>query len=147
MDEQHVYRRQFTGERAYPRSLLRILRQRELASSAGRSWISARKPVPDELKHRALDSLGPSKYYKGTSGDVTCLAWSPNGENFAAGSIAITDERSMQYNRPNNLLLGRHERDVLHELPEHHVQRPEVTDSGNTNALRSMKESQDPACS
>lgn len=143
--EQRVDGPQFAGERAHLRSLQRIIRQRESAINTPRSWSSMRKSIPDELKERTLDNIGPAKYYKGTSGDVTCLAWAPNGESFAAGSIAITDERSMQYNRSNNLLLGWYERNVLQELPEHHIQRPMInSESGNANGLHAMRETQDP---
>lgn len=136
---------QFNGERAHPKSLLRILRQREFGSNVGRSWVPTTRSVSDELKERVFDDMGPRKYYKGTSGDVTCLAWAPNGKTFAAGSIAITDERSMQYNRPCNLLLGYHNRSVLQELPEHHISRPSVeANSGNVNGLHSMRKTQDP---
>ena len=138
-------RRQFESERAYSKSLLRILRQRELGSRAGRSWCPTARAIPDELKEHALDDIGPCHYYKGTSGDVTCLAWASNGNTFAAGSIAISDERSMQYNRPCNLLLGNRDQASLRELPEHHLRRDEIkTDSGNINSLHSMRETQDP---
>ena len=135
---------QYVGERAHPRSMSRILRQREIGSSTSRSCAPSIRSVPAELKEHVFDNIGPQKYFKGTSGDVTCLAWAPDGSRFAAGSIAITDERSMQYNRPCNLLLGDHPRSLLSELPEHHIPRPHVdADSGNVNGLHSMRESQD----
>ena len=130
--------------RSNPKSLSRILRQREIGSNCGRSWMPTTRSVPDEVKEHVFDDVGPHKFFKGTSGDVTCLAWSPDGRQFAAGSIAITDERSMQYNRPCNLLIGDYERGMLHELPEHHTSRPAVDpDSGNVNGLDSMRETQD----
>ena len=134
---------QFEQERAFPKSTSRILRHRELGSNGGRSWMSLTRSVPDELKVRVFDEIGPEKYFKGTSGDVVCVAWAPNNNLFAAGSIAITDERSMQYNRPLNLLLGEYGDGRLHELPEHHITRPNVDDIGNVNRLHSMRETQD----
>lgn len=135
-------RPQFQQERAYPRSLSCALRQRELGNSS-RGRVRCERPVTSELKEQIFDNVGPLKYHKGTSGDVTCIAWSPNGRYFAAGSIAISDERSMQYNRPGNLLVGDYERSQLRELPEHHVPRPAIEASGNVNGLHSMRESQD----
>lgn len=129
---------------AHPASIDRILRARELGGSTGRNWSSPSRRVSDELQNHVLDTLGPRKSFHGTSRDVNCVAWAPNGNHFAAGSICISDERSMQYNRPYNLLLGNVERNSLLELPEHHVTRPKVTDTNNVNALHSMQETQDP---
>jgi WD40 repeat protein len=127
-----------------PVSLPRILRSRELGNTGRRNWSStARMKVSDELQNHVLDTLGPRKYFHGASRDVTCVAWAADGNHFAAGAIAIDDERSMQYNRPNNLLLGNLAQNSLHELPEHHVARPIVSDSRNVNSLHAMQETQD----
>ncbi|KAK5163606.1 uncharacterized protein LTR77_010555 [Saxophila tyrrhenica] len=134
---------QFVGERAYRKLVSRILRQRELGTNSGRSWAPSSRAIPNELKEHVFDDVGPRKYLKGTSSDVTHIAWAPDGRHFAAGSIAITDDRSMQYNKPNNLVLGDNERSLLAELPEHHLPRPHVIDSGNANGLHSMRQSQD----
>jgi WD40 repeat protein len=139
---------QFPGrglDPAHLASLPRILRSRELGDTARRNWSStARMVVSDELQNHVLDTLGPRRYFHGASRDVTCVAWAPNGNKFAAGAIAIDDERSMQYNRPNNLLLGDMDKNSLQELPEHHVARPTVSDSHNVNSLQAMQETQDP---
>ncbi|KAK3701563.1 hypothetical protein LTR37_015417 [Vermiconidia calcicola] len=135
---------QFSGERAFPKSVSRILRQRELGCNAGRSWRHSTRSIPDELKEHVFDDVCPRRFFKGTSSDVTCLAWASDGERFAAGSIAITDERSMQYNKPCNLLLGDYSRSLLVELPEHHLPRPEVQTNTNVNSLNAMRETQDP---
>jgi hypothetical protein len=127
-----------------PVSLPRILRSRELGNTGRRNWSStARMKVSDELQNHVLDTLGPRKYFHGASRDVTCVAWAADGNHFAAGAIAIDDERSMQYNRPNNLLLGNLAQNSLQELPEHHVARPIVSDSRNVNSLHAMQETQD----
>jgi len=129
---------------AHPASLPRILRSRELGNTGRRNWSStARLSVSDELQNHVLDTLGPRRYFHGASRDVTCVAWAADGNEFAAGAIAIDDERSMQYNRPNNLLLGNLAKNSLHELPEHHVARPIVSDSRNVNSLQAMQETQD----
>ncbi|KAF2478662.1 WD40-repeat-containing domain protein [Neohortaea acidophila] len=130
---------QFVGECLHPKSLGRLLRQRELGNG-----LQARS-IPNELKEHALKTVGPRKYYKGTSGDVVCVAWASDGNRFAAGSIALTDERSMQYNQSCNLLVGDCERSLLQELPDHHIPRPKLDPgSSNVNALHSMRETQDP---
>jgi WD40 repeat protein len=130
---------------AIPASIPRLLRSREMGNICGRKWSSkSRLKVPDELQNHVLDTLGPRKFFHGASRDVTCVAWANDGNRFAAGAIAIDDERSMQYNRPNNLLLGNNERNSLQELPEHHVSRPAVSDSNNVNSLHAMQETQDP---
>lgn len=129
---------------AHPASLARILRSRELGNTGRRNWSStARLGVSDELQNHVLDTLGPRRYFHGASRDVACVAWAADGNTFAAGAIAIDDERSMQYNRPNNLLLGNLAQNSLHELPEHHVARPIVSDPQNVNSLQAMQETQD----
>ncbi|KAK0248639.1 hypothetical protein LTS09_016198 [Friedmanniomyces endolithicus] len=129
---------------AFLSSRAQILRQRELGIAGGRGWSTSYKRIANELKNIVLLDYTPARHYMSTSGDVTCLAWAANDRRFAAGSIAITDDRSMQYNCNLNLLVGDIENAVLQELPEHHVQRPTVKDYNNVNALHSMRESQDP---
>ena len=132
-------------DRTFPSSLSRLMRQRELGIGGSRGWSTRSKGVTDELQNHVLDTLDPKKYFEATSGDVDCVAWSPNGNHFAAGSIGTTDERSMQYNNERNLLIGDNEHNVVREMPEHHIPRPKVNaDSGNVNSLHSMRESQDP---
>ena len=135
--------RQYVGERPFPRSISKIIRQNEFGSNSSRDWTSSLF-IADELKERVFDDVGPRKFFKGTSSDVTCLSWAPDGRRFAAGSIAISDDRSMQYNKPNNLLLGDFEESTLVELPDHHIPRPVIMGgSGNVNERHSMRESQD----
>ncbi|KAK6437438.1 hypothetical protein LTR95_006367 [Oleoguttula sp. CCFEE 5521] len=108
------------------RPLNRMLRARELGNMRSLK-------VSSDVRNSVLDTLGPRRSFNGTSGDVTCVAWAKDDSHFAAGSIAISDVSSMQYNRPYNLLLGDMARNVLLELPEHHVARPVV----NRNSLGS----------
>ena len=131
-------------DRVFPKLLSSLIRQRELGGACGRAWTNAPLRVPEELKERVFDCYTRSRYYHGTSGDVISLSWSSEGKRFAAGSIAISDSTSMQYNMHRNLLLGDHFSSELRELVDHHVSRPIITDSGNVNALHSMRESQDP---
>ncbi|CAK1360994.1 unnamed protein product [Cercospora beticola] len=127
----------------FPRTVNRILHQRETGTGS-RAWTTSRFSIPEELKNHVHKDYHLRKYYHGTSGDVVGLSWSSTGAYFAAGSIAITDNRSMQYNMSRNLLVGNHEHGELQELIEHHVERPEVTESDNPNALSAMRQTQDP---
>ncbi|PPJ49794.1 hypothetical protein CBER1_03320 [Cercospora berteroae] len=127
----------------FPRSVNRILHQRATGTGS-RAWMTSRFSIPEELKNHVHRDYNLQKYYHGTSGDVVGLSWSSTGAFFAAGSIAITDNRSMQYNMSRNLLVGNHEHGELQELVEHHVERPKVTEADNPNALSAMRQTQDP---
>ncbi|KAK5019038.1 hypothetical protein LTR60_001259, partial [Cryomyces antarcticus] len=119
-----------------------LLRQREHGSGWERGWRSSMRGIPIELRNQVHDTLGPLLSFTGTSSDVGAVAWAPHGNMFAAGSYATTDRDSMQYNRPNNLLLGDLRHKTLQELPEHHVKR-QRQDKG-VNAMATMHQSQDP---
>jgi hypothetical protein len=71
-----------------------------------------------------ISDLRPWKSWQGASGDLLVLAWSPDGTQFAAGAAAKSDEHNMQYNKPNNLLLGDLQRNRLKEIPDHWIPRP-----------------------
>nr|OQO30360.1 hypothetical protein B0A51_02027 [Rachicladosporium sp. CCFEE 5018] len=123
----------------------RSLRGRELGNTRSLK-------ISGDLQNSVIDTLGPRRSFNGTSGDVTCVAWAKDDNRFAAGSIAISDVSSMQYNRPFNLLLGDVDRNTLLELPEHHVKRPVVNSntvdsSGNArtnvNGSHEMRATQD----
>lgn len=132
-------------DRANLSSMSRLLRHRELGGSGGRGWPARGRGVPEELKNHVFDEYQLSKHFTSTCGDVTCMAWAPDCRRFAAGSIAISDDRSMQYNSNLNLLIGDCETATLRELAEHHIPRPAVdAESGNVNGLHAMRESQDP---
>lgn len=130
---------------AYPSSMSRILRLRELGMQGRRAWSSKPHSVPDELKNHIFSGYALEREYQGTSGDVISLAWN-DSERFAASSIAITDQQSMQYNMHRNLLVGDTSRGELEELLDHHIPRPIIDGAGTTNinASHSMRESQDP---
>lgn len=108
-----------------------LLRKRELDGA----------PNVAMLRSCSQRTMGPTRIFKGTSSDVNTLAWSPNGRFFAVGSAALTDNSSMQYNRPNNLLFGDFEHSRLLELPQH-VKKREA--SSGVNATAAMQVSQDP---
>ncbi|KAK3617064.1 hypothetical protein LTR56_025543 [Elasticomyces elasticus] len=124
--------RRVRQDRAYPSTPSRILRQRELGMVGSRGFAAAVKRIPDELINHTLRQYAPTRHFMSTCGDVTSLAWAARGNRFAVGSIAITDDRSMQYNSGRNLLIG----------DKHRSSRPIVEDSNNPNALHSMRATQ-----
>lgn len=79
-------------------------------------------------------TFGPLLTFTGTSGDVSNVAWHPDGILFAVGSAALTDTNSMQYNQANNLLLGDTSYKTLRELPDHAIERPPSTINPNSAA-------------
>lgn len=128
---------------AYPSSMSRILRLRELGLHGRRAWSANPRSVSDELKDHVFSDYGLQQDYHGASGDVISLAWNDCGR-FAAGSIAITDQQSMQYNMHRNLLVGDARRGEIEELLHHHIPRPVIESATNVNAQHAMRESQDP---
>jgi hypothetical protein len=118
------------------------IRQRELGLQSRRGWKTASSPLSYQIKNTIKDTLGPTLFWTGASSDIHTVSWSPNGECFAAGAVAVTDQDSMQYNRPNNLLYGNVSHQVIHELGEHNIRRPK-TETG-ANSTDAMFESQDP---
>lgn len=119
-----------------------LIRQRELGTQTRRGWKNTSKPISYQVKNKVMDSLGPSYTWTGASSDIHTVAWSPEGEAFAAGAVAVTDPDSMQYNRPNNLLFGCLADNTIHELAEHTKKR-EKTAVG-VNSTHAMFLSQDP---
>jgi WD40 repeat protein len=73
-------------------------------------------PIDTEM----MSDLEPWKSWKGASGDILSLTWSPEDTRFAAGAAARTD----QYNRRNNLVLGDVRSSRLKEIPDHCIPRP-----------------------
>ena len=118
-----------------------MLQDRELGRHSQRTQITETTAY-DGLRTCMLDTIGPSCSFTGTSGDVHTVVWAPNGSIFAAGSVATTDSNSMQYNRPNNLLMGDTEKRTLYELPKHAIDRP--CPQTGVNASEAMRATQDP---
>lgn len=116
----------------------RILRDRALGLSGGRA---GPKQLHSAAKLYAYSTFGPHRFMDDASGDVSTVAWSPNGTIFAAGAVAVADGQNQQYNKPGNLVIG----DAIHgnikELPQHQVPRPRVEKGDNSKA--SMRKSQD----
>jgi WD40 repeat protein len=118
------------------------IRQRELGLQSRRGWKTAFSPLSYQIKNTMMDTLGSTLFWTGASSDIHTVSWSSNGECFAAGAVAVTDQDSMQYNRPNNLLYSNVSHKVIHELGEHNIRRPK-TETG-ANSTDAMFESQDP---
>ncbi|KAJ4369975.1 hypothetical protein N0V83_005739 [Neocucurbitaria cava] len=119
-----------------------MIRQRELGQHSRRGWSTASKPITYQIRNKHMDSLGPVYSWTGASSDIHTVAWAPDGECFAAGSVAVDDPDSMQYNRPNNLLYGNLFDGSIHELGEH-ARKREKTSTG-ANSTHAMFVSQDP---
>lgn len=126
------------SEEVYPApSIARLSRLRELG-------LNSRTCPADNRVHiqnAASTDFAFARYMDDASGDVSTIAWSKDGSLFAAGAVALTDPDSMQYNRPNNLLIGDAHGHVK-ELPDHHSQRPRP--ASGANASMAMQHSQDP---
>ncbi|KAH7089549.1 Rik1-associated factor 1 [Paraphoma chrysanthemicola] len=119
-----------------------MLRLRENGLQSKRGWKAAVRALTYSSRNKLTDTLGPLCSWTGASSDIHTVAWSPGGESFAAGAVAVTDVDSMQYNRRNNLLFGDLRRTSIHELAEHTVPRPR-TETG-ANSTHAMFVSQDP---
>ncbi|KAF2203302.1 WD40 repeat-like protein [Delitschia confertaspora ATCC 74209] len=135
--------RQSRAHSSNPRpSTSSLLRQRELGLQSRRGWKDTSRPLSYQMKNNIFDTMGPAYSYTGASSDVHTVAWSPDGQCFAAGAVCVTDPDSMQYNRPNNLLYGDVTNKVIHELADHYTARyrPEK----GANASHAMFASQDP---
>ncbi|KAF2006189.1 WD40 repeat-like protein [Amniculicola lignicola CBS 123094] len=118
-----------------------LIRQRELGLQSRRGWKAASSTLTYPMRNNVLDSMGLVYTYTGASSDVHTVAWSPDGECFAAGAVCVTDPHSMQYNRPNNLLYGTISERQIQELGEHYQNRKK-TDDG-PNSTHAMHVSQD----
>lgn len=123
-------------------SIEHIVRQRELGLQSRRGWQAASNPLTYRMKNQLIDTLGPKSTWTGASGDIHTVAWSPDGQYFAAGAVAVTDANSMQYNRPNVLMYGDTTNCNIHDLGAHHIRRSK-TETG-ANSTHAMYASQDP---
>ncbi|KAI9836209.1 MAG: hypothetical protein M1819_001546 [Sarea resinae] len=100
-----------------------LLRMRELGSGT-RAGRSSQTAVFEDLKAKTYSTMKPWKTFAGASSDVIVTSWSADGNRYAVGAAAQSDRHNMQYNRPNNLLLGNIDQKNLLELSDHWVHRP-----------------------
>lgn len=109
-----------------------LLRLRELGHGGKSSRFDGDGAL-SQLRSRRFNSLKPWRTWTGASNDVMVLAWSPDCQSYAVGASAQTDESSMMYNRPNNLLYGSLPEDTIWELPDHRIDRPLPATGPNSN--------------
>ncbi|KAI5263384.1 WD40 repeat-like protein [Aureobasidium subglaciale] len=102
------------------RPLNYLVRHRELGWTSGRDWP---RRLQTGMRDLVYSSMGAQAYMDDASGDVSTIAWSPNGKSFAAGAVAVTDLQSVDYNKPRNLVIGRAESQKIKELPNHTIKR------------------------
>lgn len=124
------------------RSLPALLRYREvgLDSKGGRF-----RNVQSELRIKTSQKILPWRSWKSASADVVTCAWAPNSLNYAVGAAAPSNNEDLQYNRPHNLLLGDLTSNILQELPDHRLERPQpdmIPDGPNSS--REMYNNLDP---
>lgn len=100
------------------RPLNYLVRHRELGSTLGREWP---RKFQAGVRDLIYSSMGAQAYMDNASGDVSTIAWSPNGECFAAGAVAVTDVQSVDYNKPRNLIIGSAATHTIKELPHHTI--------------------------
>jgi WD40 repeat protein len=100
------------------RPLNYLVRHRELGFTLGREWP---RKFQAGVRDLVYSSMGAQAYMDNASGDVSTIAWSPNGESFAAGAVAVTDIQSVDYNKPRNLVIGSAATQKVKELPHHTI--------------------------
>lgn len=123
------------------RCISSLLRNRELGlSSRGRHVRTMR-----DLQQLKSEMIEPWKNWKGASGDVVAVAWSPDSNMYAFGAAAHTNIEDIQYNRPFNLLLGNLTSNQIRELPDHRIDRPKPeTIPNGPNATQAVYDACDP---
>lgn len=126
----------------YPRRCISsLLRNREL----GLSFCGRHVATMGELRQLKSEMIEPWKNWKGASGDVVAVAWSPDSNVYAFGAAAHTNIEDIQYNRPCNLLLGNLNSNQIRELPDHRVDRPKPeTIPNGPNATQAVYDACDP---
>jgi WD40 repeat protein len=100
------------------RPLNHLVRHRELGSTLGREWP---RKFQAGVRDLVYSSMGVQAYMDNASGDVSTITWSPDGETFAAGAVAVTDVQSVDYNKPRNLVIGSAATQKIKELPHHTI--------------------------
>ncbi|KAG7010052.1 hypothetical protein G7Y79_00001g003240 [Physcia stellaris] len=98
-----------------------------------------------QLRHTVQKHISLQRSWKGASGDIVAAAWHPNSQTYAVGATATSNPEDLQYNRPNNLLYGDPNHNTLHELSNHHIDRPKPdTIADGPNASEAVYEACDP---
>ncbi|MCJ1486492.1 hypothetical protein MMC06_006669 [Schaereria dolodes] len=122
-------------------TILSLLRDRELG---GRHFHSS-NTIQNRLQQHIDKGMTYWRSWTGASKDVIAAAWASDSSTFAFGAATDLDDRSIQYNRGNNLLLGDLISNTLTELPDHYKDRPRPESiSGRSNAQLSTYNTLDP---
>ena len=123
------------------RCISSLLRNRELGLTSRGRHVG----TMSELHQLKSETIEPWKDWKGASGDVVAVAWSPDSNVYAFGAAAHTNIEDIQYNRPCNLLLGNLTSNQISELPDHRVDRPKPeTIPNGPNANQAVYNACDP---
>ena len=122
-----------------------MLRHRELGCGRSSGTASRTFDISWRLRSQMAERMRSWRSWTGASKDVVTAAWAPDGSTFALGASTDLDGLNIQYNRPNNLLLGDLVSNTITELPNHWVPRPkpELIDHG-PNALEDTYNAVDP---
>ena len=126
-------------------SIASTLRHRELGCGRSFGTTSRTSDASWRLRSQMAERMRCWRSWTGASKDVVTAAWAPDGSTFALGASTDLDDLNIQYNRPNNLLLGDLVANTVTELPDHWVPRPkpELIDHG-PNALEDTYNAVDP---
>lgn len=101
-----------------------MLRQREFGYGRWYSGGESVQTINRMLELEIAKRLRCWRSWAGASKDVLTAIWAPNGCTYAAGASTEMDSLNIQYNRPNNLLLGNFDQNTLIEVPDHYIDRP-----------------------
>ncbi|KAI9823332.1 MAG: hypothetical protein M1832_002556 [Thelocarpon impressellum] len=119
--------------------------QRRLYRELGASYtFPGRGATGDPLRQEKLILFDSLKLWRtwpaGGSNDVLSLGWAADGDVFAAGCAALTDDDNMQYNRRKNLVIGGVSDNLLRELPDHRLprHRPATGPNSTQNIINTM---------
>ena len=95
-----------------------------LRSGEKACWQLKTKCAKRRIFDHVQSNLRKWKTWTGASHDVINVGWSPDGTRYVAGSAGLEDRHTMQYNRPNNLLVGSLVTNSMKSLSDHRRQRP-----------------------
>ncbi|KAG2164194.1 hypothetical protein JADG_003933 [Aureobasidium aubasidani] len=95
-----------------------LIRHREIGATRGRQWP---RKIHAGFKDLLYNSMGVQAHMDNASGDVSTVAWSPDGKFFAAGAVAVADRQTIDHSKPRNLVIGSAATQTAKELPQHTI--------------------------
>jgi hypothetical protein len=72
-----------------------------------------------QIRDQSYATLSPSLAFGDLSGEVNTVAFHPNGNTFAAGTICFTDRHSLEYNNSGSLVIGNVDDNCLAKVADH----------------------------